>query len=178
MRFGKLDFEPVSENLALVADPIQSLIRQGDVGDGVLVSAIDPDLADTAAFCEAYDIAPELGANLIVVEAKRADQTWYAACLILASAMVDVNNKVRRYLDARRVSFAPRDKALALTGMEYGGISSIGLPPELPLLIDERVMSPAYVIVGSGIRGSKLLVQPSVIAARPGAVVLDITKPR
>ncbi len=176
MQFGKLTFNPVKDNPDLVAPSIQERIHAGAFQDGVLVSAIDPNLADTAAFCQAYDIAPEVGANCIIVEARRADRTWYAACLVLASNMIDVNNKVRRYLDARKISFASKETALELTGMEYGGITPLGLPKDMPILIDEDMLAEDYVIVGSGVRNSKLLVQPKVITDLDQAKVIDIKK--
>lgn len=109
----------------LVAPPTQAAIT-GMGLQGVQVSEIDETLADTAAFCEHYDIGLNVSANCVIVEAKRADKVWYAACVILATTKVDVNNGVRRHLDARKISFAPMDKATTLTQMQYGGINPIG----------------------------------------------------
>jgi prolyl-tRNA editing enzyme YbaK/EbsC (Cys-tRNA(Pro) deacylase) len=176
MQFGKLYFNPLSQNSALVAHPIQQIVKLGMSTDGIFVSAIDARLADTSAFCEAYDVAPESGANCIIVEAKRGDRVWYAACLILATDMTDVNNKVRRYLDARKISFAAKDIALELTGMEYGGIAPIGLPDEIPLLIDEKVIEKKRVIVGSGLRKSKILVNSDVLRRLNNATIVHIAK--
>lgn len=176
MQFGKLTFSPVTDKPELVAEPIQVKIRQGGFKDGVFAAAIDPRLADTAAFCEAYDIAPEAGANCIIVEAKRGDKVWHAACLILASDMLDVNGKVRRFLDARKLSFAPKDTALALTGMEYGGITPLGLPDDLPIVVDEKVLTQDYVIIGSGVRNSKILVHTTVLVELAQAKIIDIVK--
>jgi prolyl-tRNA editing enzyme YbaK/EbsC (Cys-tRNA(Pro) deacylase) len=176
MQFGTLTFTPAADNPELVAEPIQVRLRAGDFVEGILVSAIDPALADTAAFCEAYGIDPESGANCIIVEAKRADRVWYAACVILASDMIDVNNKVRRHLDARKISFAPREAALKLTGMEYGGVTPLGSPEDLPILVDKKVLEQPHVIIGSGLRGSKILARSSVLAGLPQATVIDITK--
>ena len=142
----------------------------------ILVSEIDGTLADTAAFCEHYDIGPDVSANCVIVEAKRADKVWYAACTILATTKVDVNNSVRRHLDARKISFAPMDTATTLTQMQYGGINPIGLPTDWPILIDTRVDTAEWVVIGSGLRSSKILVPGKLLASLPNATVLDIVK--
>ncbi|HET7667571.1 MAG TPA: YbaK/EbsC family protein, partial [Mycobacterium sp.] len=144
---------------------------------GLWVSEIDPDLADTAAFCERYDIGLDVSANCVVVEARRADRTWFAACVVLATTRADVNGIVRKHLGARKISFAAMDVAVSLTGMEYGGITPVGLPDDWPILVDSNVVDQPRVIIGSGIRGSKLLAATEVLTALPNAEVLAITKP-
>ena len=145
----------------------------GTPGDrGLEVAAIDPDLADTAAFCEHYGIPPEKSANCVVIAAKRGGETTFAACLVTAVTRADVNGVVRRRLGARKASFAPIEDALAATGMEYGGITPIGLPPDWPVLIDAAVIRQPYVIIGSGIRGSKLRLPGPLLARLPGAEVI------
>jgi prolyl-tRNA editing enzyme YbaK/EbsC (Cys-tRNA(Pro) deacylase) len=144
--------------------------------DGLWVTEIDADLADTTAFCEHYDIGLDISANCVVVEARRADRTWYAACLVLATTRADVNGVVRKHLGARKISFAPMDTAVSLTGMEYGGITPVGLPADWPVLVDLNVMDQERVIIGSGIRSSKLLAATEVLASLPGAEVMALTK--
>jgi prolyl-tRNA editing enzyme YbaK/EbsC (Cys-tRNA(Pro) deacylase) len=138
-----------------------------------LVAPIDPDLADTAAFCEAYAVSLGQSANCVVVAAKRGGETRYAACVALATTRVDVNGFVRRHLDARKVSFAPMDTAVELTAMEYGGITPFGLPADWPVLVDAAVTAVPLVVVGSGVRGSKLVVPGTSLAAIPTAQVLE-----
>ena len=176
MKFGALDFTPAQDLPELVGAPVLTALQKHQLTE-VYVSAIDASLADTAAFCEAYDIGLEVSANCVIVEAKRAERTWYAACLVLATTRADVNGAVRRYLDARKISFAPMDIATSLTGMEYGGITPIGLPPGWPILVDSNVVAAKQVIIGSGIRGSKLLIASSQLASLPGAIVMGLTKP-
>ena len=101
---------------------------------------IDPELADTAAFCARYGVALEDSANCVVIAGRRGGETRYAACVVLATTRADVNGVVRRRLDARKASFAPMDDAVALTGMEYGGITPIGLPADWPILVDAAVL--------------------------------------
>ena len=138
-----------------------------------LVAPIDPDLADTAAFCEAYGVALDQSANCVVVAAKRGGETSLVACVALATTRIDVNGFVRRHLDARKVSFAPMDLAVAESQMQYGGITPFGLPPAWPVLVDAAVIAPAHVVVGSGIRGSKLVVPGGALAELPMAQVLE-----
>jgi prolyl-tRNA editing enzyme YbaK/EbsC (Cys-tRNA(Pro) deacylase) len=176
MRFGTLDFTPALVSAALLAAPTFAALRSADAADaaGVLVAAIDPSLADTAAFCEHYEISMADGANCVIVQARRGERTWYAACLVRGSDRLDVNGAVRRRLDARKLSFAPMDVAVELSGMEYGGITPVGLPADWPILVDESVAGHDRLIVGSGIRGSKLLVGGAFLAGLPRAEVLPI----
>lgn len=175
MKFGKLDFNDTRQHPALLAVSTNEAIERYAISN-VLVSEIDATLADTTAFCEAYDIGMDVSANCVVIEAKRADKSWYAACLILATNKADINGVVRRRLDARKISFAPMDAATSLTHMEYGGITPIGLPKEWPLFVDEAIMQKEYVIIGSGIRGSKLLTGSSSLLSLPNITVMDIKK--
>lgn len=141
--------------------------------DEVLAAPIDPTLADTAEFCAAYQVGLDASANCVVVAGKRQGVTRYAACVVLATTRADINGVVRRQLDARKVSFAPMAEAVELTGMEYGGITPIGLPAEWPILIDARVLSAPYAIIGSGVRHSKIALPGSALGALPHARVLD-----
>lgn len=170
MDVGKLTFVPAGEAPELLAEPVRPQLK-----DGLWVSAIDPDLADTAAFCEHYDVGLDVSANCVVVEARRAERVWFAACVVLATTRADVNGVVRKHLGARKISFAPMDGAVASTGMEYGGITPVGLPADWPLLIDVKVVEQQRVIIGSSIRGSKMLADTQVLAALPNAEVLAIT---
>jgi len=175
MLFGKLQFQPANEHFELVAIPTREAIKRLGLQD-VQVSEIDETLADTADFCEHYDVGLDVSANCVIVEAKRADKTWYAACMVLATTRADVNGVIRRHLDARKISFAPMNTATTLTTMMYGGITPIGLPTGWPILIDIRVDKAERIIIGSGLRKSKILVSGNVLASLPNAGVLDIVK--
>ncbi len=132
----------------------------------------DPDLADTAAFCEAYGYTLDQSANAIVVVGK-SDPRVYVACLVLATTRLDVNGVVRKKIGVKKASFASADETRELTGMEIGGVTPYGLPSDLPLWIDARIMEVPDVIVGGGSRDRKLLVPPSSLAALPNAEVVD-----
>lgn len=137
------------------------------------ITEIDPGFSDTAAFCEKYQMSASLAANCVVLEASRADRTWFAACVIPGNTRADVNGLARRTLDARKASFAPMDKAVAETAMEFGGISPIGLPNAWSILVDKAVADSEYVIIGSGIRKSKLAVPGSAFASIPNAQIVE-----
>jgi prolyl-tRNA editing enzyme YbaK/EbsC (Cys-tRNA(Pro) deacylase) len=139
----------------------------------LLVAPIDPDLADTAAFCERYGVLLEDSANCVVIAGKRGDTVSYAACVILATTRADVNGVVRRRLGARKASFAPMDDAVSLSGMEFGGITPIGLPDGWPILIDAAVLQRELVVIGSGLRRSKIALPASALAELPSAEVID-----
>ena len=119
------------------------------------------------SFCARYDVPLEQSANCVVIAGRRAGQTSYAACVVLATTRADVNGVVRRLLGARKASFAPMDDAVELTGMEYGGITPIGLPAGWPVLIDPAVLDPESVVIGSGLRRSKLLLPPKLLTELP-----------
>lgn len=169
-RLGTLDWTPATADL--VATPVVDALG-GWQRDDVLAAPIDPALADTAAFCEHYRIEPADSANCVVIAGRRGGDTRYAACVILATTRADVNGVVRRRLDVRKASFASMDDAVALTGMEYGGITPIGLPADWPVLIDRAVLGRELVVIGSGLRRSKIALPPAALAELPGAEVID-----
>jgi prolyl-tRNA editing enzyme YbaK/EbsC (Cys-tRNA(Pro) deacylase) len=166
---GKLDLVPAAERLDLLAAPVAAVIA------GVpeaFVTEIDPDLADTAALCEAYDVGMEVAANCVVVAGTRGGVSRYAACVVLATTRADVNGLVRKRLDARKASFAPMDDAVSMSGMEYGAITPVGLPPDWLLLVDEAVVATPQVVVGSGVRRSKLVLPGAALGSLPQAEVV------
>jgi prolyl-tRNA editing enzyme YbaK/EbsC (Cys-tRNA(Pro) deacylase) len=170
---GTLKTEPARTRPDLLAAPVVAgLAAWPEAPDEVLVAPIDPTLADTAAFCEAYQVGLDISANCVVVTGKRGGEPRYAACVILATTRADVNNVVRRHLDVRKASFASTEDVVARTSMEYGGITPIGLPAEWPILVDTRVTEAGYVVIGSGVRHSKLALPGAALATLPGAVVL------
>ena len=170
---GHLDWTPAAQTPDLLAPPVAAAIGHAP---GALVTPIHPSLADTAAFCAACDVAPEASANCVVVAGRRGEVTRYAAVMVLATTRADINGVVRRHLDARKISFASHEDAVTLTGMEFGGITPIGLPAGWPVLVDERVAECSEAVIGSGLRRSKILVSGADLAALPGAEVLDLIR--
>ncbi|HQV92540.1 MAG TPA: YbaK/EbsC family protein [Phycicoccus sp.] len=171
---GTLPWSPAASHPDLLATPVAAAILGVPSAE---VAAIDDTLADTAAFCEAYDVAPGSSANCVIVAGRRGEVTTYAAVMVLATHRADVNGVVRRHLDVRKISFAPREEATGRTGMEFGGITPVGLPADWPILIDAAVLAAGPVVIGSGLRRSKLLIDPAEMASLPGAEALELASP-
>ena len=152
---GRLVTGPALERPGLLAEPVGSAIKALGLAD-VLVAEIDPSDADTAAFCERYDVGLDVSANCVVVAGRRGAATTLAAVMVLATNRADVNGVIRRRLDARKASLAAMDVAVRETGMAYGGITPIGLPGGWPILVDAAVAATPYVVIGSGVRHTVL----------------------
>ena len=159
--------DPVAERVAASAVAVAA-----GIGETVEVMPCDPALADTAAFCEAYGVALADSANTILVVGK-SDPPRHVACVVLATTRLDVNGVVRRRLGVRKASFAGAEDTATMTGMTIGGVTPFTLPADLPLGIDAAVMTRGSVVVGGGSRSAKLLLAPAVLAALPGAEVID-----
>jgi prolyl-tRNA editing enzyme YbaK/EbsC (Cys-tRNA(Pro) deacylase) len=173
-RTGRLDVVvPAADHPELLAPPVLEGLTEWPEGPTVGVAAIDDDLADTAALVEAYGVPLEVSANCVVVGGRRAGEDRVAACVVLATTRADVNGVVRRALDVRKASFLPMDDAVRATGMEYGGITPVGLPRGWPVLVDAAVVATDVVVVGSGVRRSKLVLPGAALARLPGAEVVE-----
>jgi prolyl-tRNA editing enzyme YbaK/EbsC (Cys-tRNA(Pro) deacylase) len=175
MHIGNLVAGPALERPDLLAAPVAAALRElADVlpAAEVGVAEIDPALADTAAFCAKYEVALTESANCVVVAGRREGQTRMAACMVLATTRADVNGLVKRELDVRKASFAAMDVAVELTGMEYGGITPIGLAADWPVFVDAAVAAHRRVVIGSGVRRSKLTLPGAALARLPGVRVL------
>jgi prolyl-tRNA editing enzyme YbaK/EbsC (Cys-tRNA(Pro) deacylase) len=157
----------------LLADSVRLALASWPRSGGISVAEIDPDLADTDRFARAYGVALTASANCVVVAGRRDGAERVAACVVLATTRADVNGGVRRLLDVRKASFLPVDRAVAESGMEYGGITPIGLPPGWRILVDAAVAALDVAVIGSGVRRSKLVLSGPGIAAIPGAEVVD-----
>ncbi|MFD8379916.1 YbaK/EbsC family protein [Streptomyces sp. NPDC059679] len=171
------DHRPAVECLDLLTAPVADALRawRGPVPvEQVLYVDTDPDKADTAVLVEHYGAwLVEQSANCVVVAGKRGGEVTLAACVVLSHTRVDVNGAVRRRLGARKASFAPMDTALGETGMEFGGVTPLGLPAGWPVLVDAAVADTPYVLIGSGRRRGKLILPGKALAALPGAELLE-----
>jgi prolyl-tRNA editing enzyme YbaK/EbsC (Cys-tRNA(Pro) deacylase) len=136
------------------------------------IMTIDPDFADTAAFCEKYGVSPAQSANTIIVASKK-EPRQYGACVVLATTRLDVNHAVRRLMSASKVSFASADETKAVTGMMIGGVTVFALPPDLPIYVDAAVMAPEWIILGGGSRSTKVKVAPEVLRRVPNATIVS-----
>jgi len=154
---------------AAVGERVRAVLETLGVPFEILT--IDPEFADTAQFCAKYGVPLDQSANTIIVASKK-EPKQYCACLVLATTRLDVNHAVRKLMGASRVSFASGDETKALTGMLIGGVTIFALPPELPVYVDERVMAPAWIIVGGGGRSTKVRLAPGALRRLPNVNVV------
>jgi prolyl-tRNA editing enzyme YbaK/EbsC (Cys-tRNA(Pro) deacylase) len=170
---GTLTSVPASTRPDLLAAGVLTAITAAGLLDEVGVVGIDAAISDTAATQAEFSLSPDTLANCVLVAGKREGIEKIAACVVLASTRADVNSLVKRHLEVRKASFLAMDVAVESTGMEYGGITPIGLPAGWPVLVDSRVAAAEVVIIGSGIRASKILLPGSLLARFPGVEVLE-----
>ena len=171
-----LDYQAATTRTDLLAPPVAAALAAWSGStpvDRIRVAAIDPDLADTTAFCAAYDEDLAESANCVVVHGRRGESLTAVACVVLATTRADVNGLVRKHVNARKASFAPMDAAVADTGMEYGGITPLGLPESYVLLVDPAVVATPRVVIGSGLRRSKIELPGAAVAEIRGTQVLE-----
>ena len=171
--FHGLTSLPALEHLDLVALPVAAALGDWTRAEEVAVVEIDPDLADTAALTEAYALPLEASANCVLVAGSRAGEERIAACLVVADTRADVNTTVRRLLDVRKASFLSMDRAVEESGMEYGGITPIGLPDSWRVLVDAALVTVPAAMIGSGVRRSKIILSGSALGDLPGAEVVE-----
>ncbi|GGC92222.1 hypothetical protein GCM10011512_19110 [Tersicoccus solisilvae] len=170
---GALHAVPAADRPDLLGDPVHAALSTLGWLDTVGVVEIDPDLSDTAATEEAYGLDTRTLVNCVVVAGKREGVEKVAACAVPATTRADVNSTVKRRLDVRKASFLAREDAVERTGMEFGGISPIGLPAGWPVLVDARVPELPVICIGSGVRRSKLLLPGATLAQLPAAAVVE-----
>jgi prolyl-tRNA editing enzyme YbaK/EbsC (Cys-tRNA(Pro) deacylase) len=170
---GTLTLVPVADRPDLLAEPVAQALSVWPRAGEVSVAEIDPSLADTAALMAAHGVPPEMSANCVVVAGRRGGHERVAACVVLATTRADVNGLVRRLLDVRKASFLAMDLAVEWTGMEYGGITPVGLPDGWSVFVDAAVAATPYVVIGSGVRRSKLALPGAALADLPSAEVID-----
>ncbi len=169
---------PALERPDLLADPVrralEGLEQEGN-GDAarIEVAQIDPDLADTATLVQATGLPMDDMANCIVISGQRAGEERVCAALVLGTTRADVNRTVRKALDVRKCSFMPMDDAVERTGMEYGGITPVGLPDAWRVLVDAAVLDRELVVIGSGVRRSKLRLSGPLAARLPAVEVVE-----
>ena len=174
---GSLEPAPALDHLDLLAPPVAAALtalaeRGVATASSALVVAIDPELADTEVMTREFGMDLALSSNCILVAGKRTGEERIAACVVRATTNADVNHVVKKRLDVRKASFWPQERAVEASGMEYGGITPVGVPGSWRLLIDSAC-SVGWSCIGSGLRRSKLFVTGEVLAALPGAEIVE-----
>jgi prolyl-tRNA editing enzyme YbaK/EbsC (Cys-tRNA(Pro) deacylase) len=172
-RIGSLESLPALENPELLGTGVARALSSWEHAGEVAVVEIDPSLADTAAMSEAYDVPLAASANCVVVSGRRGGEERVATCVVRADTRADVNNLVKRTLDVRKASFLSMDRAVEESGMEYGGITPLGLPDGWRLLVDAACVDIDVAVIGGGVRRSKLLLPGHRLADLPGAEVVE-----
>lgn len=163
-------------DLSILHDRVRETLQSSGITDFEVLPCA-PELADTAEFCAHYGIAADEACNAIVVALKTTPRS-YVACLVRADTKLDVNRKVSELTGVKRLSFASGEETAELTGMMIGGVTIPGLPPEIPIYLDTRVMERPRVIVGGGNRSSKIRLAPQELLKLPNASVADVAVPR
>ena len=173
---AEIGWQPALERTDLLADPVAAALRALETSsDGAhlvrqaQVVPIDPQYSDTDALNAHYALDPEATGNCVLVAGKRTGEERIAACVVRAPDFADVNHIVKKRIDVRKASFLPVERAVEMSGMEYGGITPVGLPEDWRLFIDGAVADRATVLIGSGVRHSKILVPGALLVALPGA---------
>ena len=173
---AEIGWQPALERTDLLADPVAAALRALETSsDGAhlvrqaQVVPIDPQYSDTDALNAHYALDPEATGNCVLVAGKRTGEERIAACVVRAPDFADVNHVVKKRMDVRKASFLPVERAVEMSGMEYGGITPVGLPEDWRLFIDGAVADRATVLIGSGVRHSKILVPGALLVALPGA---------
>ncbi len=133
---------------------------------------IDPAFGDTADFCREYGYpVPECGNTILI--ASRNEPRRFVACVVRADTRLDVNRRVRKLMGVRKASFASAEDTVAHTGMAIGGVTAFALPEGLTIYIDAAVFDLDRVILGSGVRSSKIAVAPESLRRLPGVEVVE-----
>src|SRR5690554_1777167 len=80
----------------------------------------------------------------------------FVMVLITGGQQVDWR-ALRQTLNQSRLTMASRDEVLEVTGYELGAVAPFGLPRPLPILVDESVLAPKELSLGSGERGTTII---------------------
>jgi prolyl-tRNA editing enzyme YbaK/EbsC (Cys-tRNA(Pro) deacylase) len=168
LNLGKLVAVAASQAPELVAPVTFAALVSAGLADSIGVVEIDPGLSDTAATEAAYGLDPSTLANCVIVTGKREGEERIAACVVASHTRADINGLVKRRLDVRKASFLPRESAIERSGMEFGGITPVGLPAAWPIYVDASLARVPLLVIGSGIRKSKLIIPGELFDQLPG----------
>ncbi len=132
------------------------------------------EFSDTQNFSDHYGFDIEDACNAILIKSKKP-QEFFAMFCVLGSSRLDVNHKAKAAIESKKVSFASKEEAETVTLQTYGGISPLGLPEEIKIFVDEKVLNREKVFIGAGNRVSKFFLSPETLIKLTNATVLDLT---
>jgi Cys-tRNA(Pro) deacylase len=88
----------------------------------------------------------------------RLAEDSYVMVLMAGARQVDWRT-LRRTLGQSRLSIAREDELLAATGYPVGAVSPFGLPRPMPIYVDESVLAVEEISLGSGLRGTTIILR-------------------
>ena len=161
----------------LLGDPTRTTIEawvaaDPSIADQILACEIDPELSDTAVMSERYAIPMHNSVNCVLVAGTREGTERTAAVAVRATTRADINGTIKKMLNVRKASFVPMDRAVAESNMAYGGITPIGLPSSWRFVMDEGAQD-GWIVIGSGLRESKIAIPGTLLARLTSAEVID-----
>jgi Cys-tRNA(Pro)/Cys-tRNA(Cys) deacylase len=93
----------------------------------------------------------------------------FVMALVAGPAQVDWR-ALRRYLGESRLTTASQEEVRSRTGYEPGAVSPFGLPEPLRMLVDETVLAEEELSIGSGVRGTTVILSSQDLLAALGKV--------
>jgi Cys-tRNA(Pro)/Cys-tRNA(Cys) deacylase len=88
----------------------------------------------------------------------RLGDEQYLLALVAGPAQISWK-KLRQYLGQSRLTMASEEEVLKVTGYRVGAVSPFGLLQEIRVLIDPGTLKEAEISIGSGIRGTAILLR-------------------
>ena len=142
--------------------------------DKLEVFECEDEFSDTQSFCDHYGYKIEDSCNEILIKSKKPEEFYTLFC-VLGSTRLDVNHKAKSLMGARKVSFASKEEAEEITSQIYGGISPLGLVPEIKIFIDKQVLTREKIFIGAGNRVSKFFLKPESLVELTQGRIEDLT---
>jgi Cys-tRNA(Pro) deacylase len=88
----------------------------------------------------------------------RISAEQFVMVLVAGSQQVDWR-ALRSTVGESRLTTASREEVLRVTGYQLGAVSPFGLPQPVPVLVDESVLLPEELSIGSGVRGTTVILR-------------------
>ncbi len=142
--------------------------------DKLEIFECEDQFSDTQSFCDHYGYKIKDSCNAILIKSKKPEE-FYSLFCVLGSNRLDVNHKAKSLMGARKVSFASKEEAEEVTSQIYGGISPLGLVPEIKIFIDKEVLTREKIFIGAGNRVSKFFLKPETLIELTQGRVEDLT---